>query len=87
MPNIKSSIRSVKTDAERRATNAAKKSAVRTVAKKVEVKVAEGNKAEAEVTLKNASSLLDKAAQSGVISKNAAARKKSKLAKKVNKVQ
>jgi len=31
--------------------------------------------------------LLDKAAQSGVISKNAAARKKSKLAKKVNKVQ
>ena len=87
MPNIKSSIRSVKTDAERRATNAAKKSAVRTVAKKVEAKVAEGNKAEAEVTLKNASSLLDKAAQSGVISKNAAARKKSKLAKKVNKVQ
>ncbi len=87
MPNIKSSIRSVKTDAERRATNAAKKSAVRTVAKKVEVKVAEGNKAEAEVTLKNASSLLDKAAQDGVISKNAAARKKSKLAKKVNKVQ
>ena len=65
MPNIKSSIRSVKTDAERRATNAAKKSAVRTVAKKVEVK----------------------AAQDGVISKNAAARKKSKLAKKVNKVQ
>lgn len=87
LPNIKSSIRSVKTDAERRATNAAKKSAVRTVAKKVEVKVAEGNKAEAEVTLKNASSLLDKAAQDGVISKNAAARKKSKLAKKVNKVQ
>ena len=87
MPNIKSSIRSVKTDAERRATNAAKKSAVRTVAKKVEVKVAEGNKAEAEVTLKNASSLLDKAAQDGVISKNEEDRKKSKLAKKVNKVQ
>ncbi|MBQ1777828.1 MAG: 30S ribosomal protein S20 [Acidaminococcaceae bacterium] len=84
MPNIKSSIRSVKTDAERRAKNAAEKSAVRTAAKKVEAQVAEGNKAEAEVTLKKASSLLDKAAQSGVISKNAAARKKSKLAKKVN---
>ena len=87
MPNIKSSIRSVKTDAERRAKNAAKKSGVRTAAKKVEAKIAEGNKAEAEVTLKNASSLLDKAAQDGVISKNAAARKKSKLAKKVNKIQ
>ncbi|MBO5590339.1 MAG: 30S ribosomal protein S20 [Acidaminococcaceae bacterium] len=84
MPNIKSSIRSVKTDAERRAKNAAEKSAVRTAAKKVEAQVAEGQKAEAEVTLKKASSLLDKAAQSGVISKNAAARKKSKLAKKVN---
>ena len=84
MPNIKSSIRSVKTDAERRAKNAAEKSAVRTAAKKVEAQVAEGNKAEAEGTLKKASSLLDKAAQSGVISKNAAARKKSKLAKKVN---
>jgi small subunit ribosomal protein S20 len=83
LPNIKSSIRSVKTDAERRAKNAAEKSAVRTAAKKVEAQVAEGNKAEAEVTLKKASSLLDKAAQSGVISKNAAARKKSKLAKKV----
>ena len=84
LPNIKSSIRSVKTDEERRAKNAAEKSAVRTAAKKVEAQVAEGNKAEAEVTLKKASSLLDKAAQSGVISKNAAARKKSKLAKKVN---
>ena len=84
MPNTKSSIRSVKTDAERRAKNAAEKSAVRTTAKKVEAQVAEGQKAEAEVTLKKASSLLDKAAQSGVISKNAAARKKSKLAKKVN---
>lgn len=84
MPNIKSSIRSVKTDAERRAKNAAEKSAVRTAAKKVEAQVAEGNIAEAVVTLKKASSLLDKAAQSGVISKNAAARKKSKLAKKVN---
>ena len=84
MPNIKSSIRRVNTDAERRAKNAAEKSAVRTAAKKVEAQVAEGQKAEAEVTLKKASSLLDKAAQSGVISKNAAARKKSKLAKKVN---
>ena len=54
MPNIKSSIRSVKTDAERRAKNAAEKSAVRTAAKKVEAQVAEGQKAEAEVTLKKA---------------------------------
>ncbi|MDU2076332.1 MAG: 30S ribosomal protein S20, partial [Veillonella sp.] len=34
MPNIKSSIRSVKTDAERRAKNAAVKSQIRTAARK-----------------------------------------------------
>ena len=56
MPNIKSSIRSVKTDAERRAKNASEKSAVRTAAKKVEAQVVEGQKAEAEVSLKAASS-------------------------------
>ena len=43
-----------------------------------------GKADEAAATLKTASGLLDKAAQAGVISKNAAARKKSKLAKKVN---
>ena len=87
MPNIKSSIRSAKTDAERRAKNAAEKTAVRTAAKKVELKVAEGNKAEAEASLRDASGLIDKAARGGVISKNSAARKKSKLAKKVNSVE
>ena len=75
MPNIKSSIRSVKTDAERRAKNAQEKSAMRSAAKKVEAQAKAGSAA---------SGLLDKAAQAGVISKNAAARKKSKLAKKVN---
>ena len=34
LPNIKSSIRSVKTDAERRAKNAAVKSQIRTAARK-----------------------------------------------------
>ena len=61
MPNIKSSIRSVKTDAERRAKNAPIKAALR-----------------------NASGLLDKAARKGIIHKNAAARKKSRLAKRIN---
>ena len=84
MPNIKSSIRSVKTDAERRAKNAAEKSAVRTAAKKVEAQVAEGNKAEAEVTLKKAYIMQEKTAQNGVITKNDAARKKYKQDKKVN---
>ncbi len=84
MPNIKSSIRSVKTDAERRAQNSALKTAVRSAARKVEKLAAEGAAEEAAASLKNASGLIDKAARNGVVSKNAAARKKSRLAKKVN---
>lgn len=84
MPNIKSSVRSVKTDAERRAANGAVKSEVRNVGRKVEALAAAGAKEEAQAKLAVASGLLDKAARKGIIHKNAAARKKSRLAKKVN---
>ncbi len=84
MPNIKSSIRSVKTDAERRAANSAFKSEMRNAARKVVALSDTDAKAEAEASLVVASGLLDKAARKGIIHKNAAARKKSRLAKKVN---
>ena len=82
MPNIKSSERSVKTDAKRRARNNAIKSSVRTASRKVR----ENDKtAEAAELLNKASSLIDKAARKGALHKNTAARKKSRLAKRVNK--
>ncbi len=84
MPNIKSSIRSVKSDALRKAANSAAKSRVRNAARKVEASVAAGAKEEAAAKLVTATSLLDKVARKGIIHKNAAARKKSRLAKKVN---
>ena len=84
MPNIKSSIRSVKTDAERRAANGPIKATLRTASRKVLAVAAEGNKEEAQASLVSASGLLDKAARKGIVHKNAAARKKSRLAKKVN---
>ena len=87
MPNIKSSIRSVKTDAKRRAANAPAKAELRSTARKVEAQAAAGSKDEAQKYLKAATSLLDKEARKGNISKNAAARKKSRLAKKVNAVK
>jgi small subunit ribosomal protein S20 len=87
MPNIKSSIRSVKTDSERRAANGPVKAEVRSTARKVEAQAAAGKKDEAQATLKVASGLLDKAARKGTIHKKAAARKKSRLAKKVNAVE
>ena len=84
MPNIKSSIRSVKTDAERRAKNAPVKAAVRNASRKVVALTETAAKEVAQATLAVASGLLDKAARKGIIHKNAAARKKSRLAKKVN---
>ena len=84
MPNIKSSIRSVKTDAERRAKNAPIKAALRNAARKVEALAANGAKEDAQATMAAATGLLDKAARKGIIHKNAAARKKSRIAKKIN---
>lgn len=87
MPNIKSSVRSVKTDAERRAANGPVKAEIRSTARKVEAFAAAGSKDEAHAALKTAASLLDKAARKGTVNKFAAARKKSRLAKKVNAVK
>ena len=87
MPNIKSSVRSVKTYAERRAANGPVKAEIRSTARKVEAFAAAGSKDEAQAALKTAASLLDKAARKGTVNKFAAARKKSRLAKKVNAVK
>lgn len=87
MPNIKSSIRSVKTDNERRIANGQVKAKIRSTARKVEAQAVAGSKDEAQATLNVAAGLLDKAARKGTIHKKAAARKKSRLAKKVNAVK
>lgn len=84
MPNIKSSERSVKTDAERRAKNFAVRSTVKTVTRKTVEAVESGKADDAKNLMTKASSVIDKAVAKGVIHKNAAARKKSRLAKKLN---
>ena len=84
MPNIKSSVRSVKTDAERRAKNFAVRSTVKTATRKT-LEAINGKQADgAKTLLTTAVSTIDKAAKKGVIHKNAAARKKSRLMKKLN---
>ena len=84
MPNIKSSILSVKTDAKRHAKNLAEKSRVRTASRKVLDAVEAGNADEAKALLIVASKTLDQAAANRVYHKNAVARKKSRLARKLN---
>jgi len=84
LPNIKSSIRSVKSDAERRARNFSAKSAVKTASRKLIEAIEAGNADEAKALLITASKTIDQAAANNVFHKNAAARRKSRLARKLN---
>jgi small subunit ribosomal protein S20 len=84
MPNIKSAIKRVKTTEARNAQNTTVKSAMRTAVKKVEAAVTLNDAAATKEALVVAASKLDKAAAKGLIHKNAAARKKSRLMKKSN---
>ena len=81
MPNIKSAIKRVKVAEKANAANSQAKSAVRTEVKKAEQAIATGAENAKELVVA-ASKALDKAASKGLIHKNAAARKKSRLAKK-----
>jgi len=84
MPNIKSAIKRVKTNQANNAQNTAVKSSMRTAVKKAEAAVAVNDAAAAKEVFADAVSKLDKASSKGLIHKNAAARKKSRLAKKIN---
>lgn len=84
MPNIKSAVKRVKTNEKKRALNASHKSALRTAVKQSEVAVQGTDLAAAETAFRFASKKLDKAVTKGIIHKNAAARKKSRLAKQLH---
>lgn len=84
MPNIKSAIKRVKTNEVRNAQNTTVKSSMRTAVKKVEAAIANSDNAAAKEVFADASRKLDKAAAKGLVHKNAVARKKSRLMKKMN---
>lgn len=84
MPNMKNAKKKVKVIAKKRITNNMYKSSMKTAIKNVEKAVALNDKNKAMDALKNAIKRIDKAASSGVVAKNFAARQKSRLTKKVN---
>lgn len=84
MANIKSSEKRARTAKVRTARNRSLKSAVKTTAKKFIMAVDAGDIEKAKSAFIVAEKQLDKAATKGVIHKNTAARRKSKLAKKLN---
>ncbi|MBQ1208004.1 MAG: 30S ribosomal protein S20 [Lachnospiraceae bacterium] len=86
MANIKSAKKRVLVIETKTARNKAIKSRVKTYVKKVDAAVAAGDKAAAQVALRDAISELNKAASKGVYHKNTVARKVSRLSLAVNKL-
>ena len=86
MANIKSAKKRILVIETKTLRNKTIKSKIKTLVKKVELAVAEHDKAAAEAALKVATSEISKAASKGVFHKNTAARKISRLTLAVNKL-
>ena len=84
MPNIKSAIKRVSVIEKKTLRNNMIKSAYRTAVRKFEEAVNSGDIKNAETLFVEATKKIDMACTKGVIVKNTAARKKSRLAKKLN---
>jgi small subunit ribosomal protein S20 len=87
MPNIKSVKKDVLRSRERQLRNQAAKSQIKTLIKKARVAI-DGHAAAEDVKALavTAVSAVDRAVKRGIIHKNAAARRKSRLAKRINAV-
>jgi len=80
MPITQSAKKAIRGSLKKKSFNDARKRTMKEIIKKIE-KLAKTNKAEALKMLPSAFKAIDKAAQKGVIKKNNAARKKSRLSK------
>ena len=86
MPNIKSAKKRVLVSKVNNERNKMAKSALKTTLKKFEAAVAEGNKEQADSAYTAAVKSIDQAVKKGIIHQNNAARKKSSIALKMNKL-
>lgn len=87
MPNIKSAKKRVKTSAKKAIINNEITAKTKTAVKKFEKEVQNGTKESATEKLNIAIKNIDKAAASGLIHKNTAARQKSRLTKLKNNME
>ena len=86
MPNIKSSKKDVISSKIAYEKNKANKSELKTVVKKFDAAVVSGDKAAAEAAYKQAVKKVDQAVIKGILHKNTAARKKSSMTLRLNKL-
>jgi len=83
MANTKSAKRATRVAARRTALNKNRTSRVRSIVRKVEEAITAGKRSEAEAALRLAEPELMRGAQKGVLHKNAASRKVSRLTARV----
>ena len=84
MASHKSAKKRIRQTARRTEVNTARRSRVRTFVKKVEAAIATGDKVVAEAALRAAQPELHRGITKGVLHRNTAARKLSRLARRIN---
>ncbi len=86
MPITKSAKKALRQNKKRRACNIRQKNAFKDITKNIKKLALENKKKEAEKLLSKAYKSIDKAYKTGIIKKNTAARKKSRLTKLINRI-
>ena len=86
MPNLKTSVKDLRQNKRRGEYNRRIRNRLKKAIKNYETLLEENNAEKAKEALDQAYKILDKAAKKNVIKKNAASRKKSRLANKLNKL-
>lgn len=87
MAHSLSSKKRVRQNEKRAAANRARRSLLKTTVRKATETLAESDAAQAETAFRSACTRLDREANRGLIHRNAAARKKSRLAKRLNRMK
>lgn len=86
MANLKSSLKDIRRNQKRRLRNKSAKSAMKTFIKRAKLAAASGDLDAIKRALAQACSAIDKTAERGIIHKNQAARRKSRLMRFVNQI-
>ena len=86
MANIKSSEKRIRVAERRRARNKPFRTAARTYVKKANLAIEDGDQEAAATAVGDAISMLDRVASKGIVHKNNAARRKSRLMKRFNRL-
>jgi small subunit ribosomal protein S20 len=86
MANHESALKRVKRNARRADINTARRSRIRTFLKKIETAIASGDRKEAETAFKAAQPELCRGVAKGIVPKNTAARKMSRLTARIKKL-